>query len=200
MALRRHLVIFARYPIMGAGKRRLARDVGAVQALRMQRVMLRHTLHRLTDRRWLMWLAVTPDRSRPWPARRRILPQGGGNLGDRMAAVTRRLPPGPVVIVGSDIPGITGDDIARAFRALGNCDAVFGPADDGGYWLIGLRRRPRFIAPFRNVRWSSPHALDDTRRNLDGHPIALLTMRHDVDDGASLVRHPRWGRRNDRAV
>ncbi|MDE2229451.1 MAG: TIGR04282 family arsenosugar biosynthesis glycosyltransferase [Alphaproteobacteria bacterium] len=198
MVLRRHLVIFARYPILGAGKRRLAHDVGAVQALRVQRVMLGHALRRLADRRWLLWLAVTPDRSGPWRARHRLVAQGSGNLGDRMTAVARRLPPGPVVIVGSDVPGIMGDDVARAFRALGNCDAVFGPAHDGGYWLIGLRRRPRFVDPFRNVRWSSPHALADTRRNLSGNAIALLNSRRDVDDGASLAWHRRWDRLNDR--
>jgi len=199
MALKRHLVIFARQPRLGTGKRRLARDIGAVNALRVQRVVLAHTLRRLDDSRWLTWLAVTPDRSREWAARQHIVQQGTGNLGDRMAAVARRLSPGPVVIVGSDVPHIAGDDIARAFRALGHCDAVFGPAHDGGYWLVGLRRRPRFVDPFHNVRWSSPHALADTRRNLNGKCVVLLAARHDIDDGASLARHQRWDRLNDRA-
>ena len=52
------------------------------------------------------------------------------------------LPPGPVVVIGSDIPGITARHIAEAFRLLGRHAFVFGPARDGGYWLVGARRRP----------------------------------------------------------
>ncbi|WP_425283593.1 DUF2064 domain-containing protein [Methyloceanibacter stevinii] len=52
------------------------------------------------------------------------------------------MPPGPVVLVGSDIPRISRAHIAEAFRLLGNADAVFGPAQDGGYWLVGFKRSP----------------------------------------------------------
>ncbi len=189
-----HLVIFARQPRLGTGKRRLARDIGAVEALRFQRVMLSLILRRLgSNRRWVTWLAVTPDRSGPWPRRFRTLPQGQGNLGRRMAAVVRKLPPGPVVIIGTDIPEIAATDIARAFRELGWRDAVFGPATDGGYWLVGLRRRPRFLDPFINVRWSSEHALSDTLANLAGKEVAFLRMLSDVDDGAARSRLSRMG-------
>jgi rSAM/selenodomain-associated transferase 1 len=188
-----HLVIFARHPRLGTGKRRLARDVGAVQALRFQRVMLALTLRRLgRDRRWTTWLAVTPDRARFRPIWPRSLPQGRGDLGRRMARVARMSRPGPVVIVGSDIPGVTARHIARAFHELGQRDAVFGPAADGGYWLVGLRRRPRLLDPFRNVRWSTGHALADTLQNLAGKKIAFLDTLADVDDGPSLAAHPRW--------
>ena len=105
MRLRQHLVVFARWPTLGSGKRRLSKDIGAVEALRFQRSTLALMLRRLgADRRWITWLAVTPDRSGPWPSRFRLLPQGTGDLGRRMAAVARKLPPGPVVLVGSDIP------------------------------------------------------------------------------------------------
>lgn len=193
MPLLRHLVIFARHPRLGTGKKRLARDIGAVRALRFQRVMLAHTMRRLgRDGRWLTWLAVTPDRSGPWPRRFRVMPQGKGDLGRRMASVARALPPGPVVIIGSDIPGIKPAAIARAFRALGGNDAVFGPAADGGYWLAGLRRRPSFLDPFGAVRWSTEHALADTLANLAGKRIAMVDRLADVDDGPALSRHKRW--------
>jgi rSAM/selenodomain-associated transferase 1 len=192
----RHLVIFARMPRLGQGKRRLARDIGPIAALRFQRAMLARLLRRLgRDGRWTTWLGVTPDRSGPWPRAFPTLPQGRGDLGHRMASVARRLPPGPVVIIGSDIPDITTTDIADAFRALGSKDAVFGPATDGGYWLIGLRRRPRFIDPFANVRWSSEHALADTLANLAENEVAMLRPLSDIDDGASLRRpvHEEFG-------
>jgi rSAM/selenodomain-associated transferase 1 len=190
--LRQHLVVFARWPCLGSGKRRLGKDIGAVHALRFQRSMLALILRRLgADRRWITWLAVTPDRSGPWPSRFRLLPQGRGDLGRRMAAVARKPPPGPVVILGSDIPGVAASDVARAFHELGRRDAVFGPATDGGYWLVGLRRRPRFLDCFGNVRWSTAHALADTLSNLVGKDVALLRMLSDIDDGASLRRHLR---------
>ncbi len=105
-----------------------------------------------------------------------------------MASIARRLPPGPVIIVGCDIPDITAAHIAKAFRALGRHDAVFGPATDGGYWLVGLRRRPCFTDPFGKVRWSTPHALGDTLANLAGRSVATIETLSDVDDGADLAR------------
>lgn len=190
MALKCHLVVFARLPRLGAGKRRLAKGVGAVEALRFQRTMLGITLRRLAgDQRWITWLAMTPT---PRRARRlgvRTIPQGRGSLGDRMAAVARAMPPGPVVIVGSDIPGISAASVATAFRLLGSRDAVFGPAADGGYWLVGLRRRPRFFAPFIGVRWSSQHALGDTLANLPGYSVGFVQTLEDVDDATALKRH-----------
>lgn len=193
MALRPHLVIFTRLPRFGAGKRRLATGIGPVQALRFQRVTLMQTLLRLgADPRWTTWIAATPDHSGPWPPRFGLLSQGKGDLGQRMARVARVLPLGPVLIVGSDIPGVTRCEVARAFRALGDHDAVFGPAADGGYWAVGFRRRPRFVDPFRNVRWSTEHALSDTLANLSGAFVAMLDVREDIDDAASLERQSGW--------
>jgi glycosyltransferase A (GT-A) superfamily protein (DUF2064 family) len=106
-----------------------------------------------------------------------------------MGRVAHGLPPGPAVIVGSDIPDITAADIAGAFRALGSNDAVFGPATDGGYWLVGLRRRPCFFDPFTKVRWSSEYALADTLANLAGKNVAMLRTLSDIDDGASWRRY-----------
>lgn len=190
MALTCHLVVFARLPRLGAGKRRLAKGVGAVEALRFQRTMLHMTLRRLAgDPRWITWLALTPMPERPMRGRFRTIPQGRGSLGDRMAAVAQRLPPGPVVIIGSDISGISTSSIAKAFHLLGSNDAVFGPAMDGGYWLVGLRRRPRFLDPFAKVRWSSEYALEDTMINLRKHSVAFVEVLEDIDDAAALKRH-----------
>lgn len=178
MRQRRHLVIMVRAPQMGRVKRRLARDLGAGSALRFYRLCSERLLRRLgRDRRWTTWLAVTPDiirfHPRAWsagPKDLRRMVQGGGDLGARMDRILRVLPPGPVVIVGSDIPGIEARQVARAFRLLGKYGTVFGPAPDGGYWLVGARRRPRRPPMFGNVRWSSEHALADTLANLKAYP------------------------------
>ena len=188
----RHLVIFARTPRVGQGKRRLARDVGEFAAFRFQYVMRARLLRDLgRDSRWKTWLAFTPDHLHPGAQGLPTLAQGTGGLGRRMASVMRRLPPGPAVIIGSDIPGIRSVDVAAAFRALGSHDAVLGPARDGGYWLIGLRRGLRFVDPFRNVRWSSAHALADTRANLRDQRVALLRTLADIDDGVDWHRYQR---------
>lgn len=190
----RHLVIFARYPQAGRGKRRLAAGVGDVQALRFSRVRLVVLAARLSrDPRWTTWLAVTPDGAGSWPAGVRIVGQGRGDLGQRMGRVFQVLPRGRVVIVGSDCPAVTAAHVAEAFDALGGKRAVFGPARDGGYWLVGLDWRQRMSVPFAGVRWSSEEALGDTVANVDG-PVALVETLDDVDEAADLARGPAWGR------
>ncbi|MGG5811818.1 TIGR04282 family arsenosugar biosynthesis glycosyltransferase [Falsiroseomonas sp. CW058] len=179
------VIVFARAPRLGAVKRRLARGIGAMAALRFYRRQLAATLREAArDGRWRAVLAATPDRARArWPRRLPVLPQGGGDLGARMARALGRHR--RAVLVGSDIPGLSRGDIAAAFRALGRADAVFGPAEDGGYWLVGLGpRRPAH--PFRAVRWSSEHALGDTLANFQGRRVALLRTLRDVDTAADL--------------
>ncbi len=107
--------------------------------------------------------------------------QGNGDLGKRMQGVFDSLPPGPVVIVGSDIPGIRPSHITEAFRLLGGADAVLGPAPDGGYWLVGLKRSPGRLLPFEGVPWSTERALARTRANLEGRTVALTSVLCDVD-------------------
>ncbi len=187
--MRPRLVIFAKAPRLGTVKTRLARDIGPVAALRFYASTMRRITRRLArDPRWDTVLAVTPGDG-GWPAGVRRIPQGAGDLGDRMDRVMRTMPPGPVVIIGTDIPNIAPRHIAGAFARLGDHQAVFGPADDGGYWLIGLRRRPftpRLVGP---VRWSTEHALADTRRMLGPRvTTAMLETLTDVDDGAGLAR------------
>ena len=187
--LQRHLVIFARRPQLGVGKRRLAKTIGNVEALRFTRTTLHSLIRRLgADRRWTLWVAATPDRPGGWIGSVRHVPQGKGSLGERLTRVVESLPPGPVVIVGTDLPTITCRDVAAAFAGLANHAAVLGPATDGGYWLIGLRRRPGCPLPFEDVRWSTSHALTDTIAALNGASHALLDLREDIDDAAALRR------------
>ena len=94
------------------------------------------------------------------------------------------------VLIGSDIPAIQPRHIAVAFQRLGAADAVFGPALDGGYWLVGLNRR-RPVFPFKNVRWSTRHALEDSVANLGARRVAFAARLMDVDDGESWKRHQR---------
>jgi rSAM/selenodomain-associated transferase 1 len=186
MRRRRLAVIFARAPRLGAVKRRLARGIGDRAALRFYRAQLAAVARSLArDRRFRTVLAVTPDHARArWPAALPRVPQGRGDLGRRMARALAAAP--EAVVVGSDIPGLGAADVAAAFRALGRAQAVFGPAEDGGYWLVGLGpRRP--ARPVAGVRWSTEHALADTLRNFAGRRVALLRRLRDVDTAEDLL-------------
>jgi rSAM/selenodomain-associated transferase 1 len=196
----RRLVLFARAPRLGAGKRRLAHDIGDVAAVRFERLMIALLLRRLgADRRWRLGIAITPDRARPGIRAPRgatkIAPQGRGDLGSRMDRALRGFRCGPVVLVGADIPALGAAEVAAAFRLLASHDLVFGPAEDGGFWLVGIRNPRRFSRLFKRVRWSTPHALDDTLAGLPRRATVGFAARlSDVDDGESYRRFaPRRG-------
>ena len=201
--MERHLVAFVRAPRLGTVKTRLAASIGTGAAWSFYRRTASRVLRPLlTDRRWRSWLAVTPDAAAtgrfPWPSASRIIRQGPGDLGDRMARVMAVLPPGPVVIIGVDAPDLAPAHVEQAFRALGECDTVFGPSADGGYWLVGLRRRPRILEIFASVRWSTEHAFDDTIANLPAAATtAMLDELIDIDDVEAL-EHWRLAQRNIR--
>jgi uncharacterized protein len=180
--------VFARAPRLGTVKRRLARDIGERAALRFYIETLSRTLRRLAaDRRFRTIIAATPDHVRArWPVRVPVAPQGPGDLGARMHRIFRRHPHARVAIVGSDIPDLAADDVARAFRLLGRTAACFGPAADGGYWLVAFGPRRR-SAPFVNVRWSTEWALADTLANLAGRRASFLRVLRDVDRVEDLL-------------
>jgi rSAM/selenodomain-associated transferase 1 len=193
----RHLVVMARAPQPGRVKQRLARDIGATAAARFYRAILAEQIRRLSrDPRWTLWLFVTPDHDLAHPAwysphRLKVSGQGRGDLGERMKRPFRVLPPGPVVLVGSDIPLMRPHHIWRAFRLLGRYDLVFGPASDGGFWLIGARRsRPLPARLFKGVRWSTARTLADTLATIPTHvSVALADTLDDIDDDADYRRY-----------
>ena len=198
--LQRTLVIMVKVPQAGRVKTRLARGIGAVGAVQVYRHTTRAVLSRVVSpREWRTVLAVAPDadcHSHVFPPDIARWPQGAGDLGARLQRVMNRRPPGPILIIGSDIPGITAAHIRAGFRALGANDAVFGPAPDGGYWLVGLKRFPHIPRAFHNVRWSSEHALADTQANLEGLRVTLISELNDIDDAAGLdLTRGAYGRR-----
>lgn len=191
----RTVVVFAKPPRRGAAKKRLARAIGDGPALSFYRTNLERLLRRLSrDPRWQLVVAITPDRTRMRvPVGVKLVQQGRGDLGTRMARVLDRrsgLGNGPAAIVGSDIPALDREHVWQAFRALGAHRFVFGPAPDGGYWLVAAdRRRVQPYRTFRNVRWSSAHALADSVASLPPGAAHLLEIElDDVDDGASYAR------------
>lgn len=172
-------------PRPGKVKTRLAAGLGVIPATWWFRHQSHQLIARMQDPRWTLTLAVAPDiavASPIWPAHIPRICQGTGDLGARMARVFRNGPPGPLCVIGADIPDIRPHHIAESFEILGHEDAVFGPATDGGYWLVGLKRTARPSANlFQNVRWSSPYALSDTIAGLSDMRIGYSAELRDID-------------------
>ena len=188
---RRRLVIMVKEPHPGRVKTRLAKDIGTIAAAWWFRHSAAQLIRRVRDPRWQVIIAVSPDtegsQSRVWPADLMRMQQGSGGLGVRMAGLLANAPLGPVVIIGADIPGICPQHIERAFRELGTNEMVFGPARDGGFWLVGSKRlRPNPTGLFENTRWSATSTLGDVLRGLGGIRVGIVDTLSDVDTVADL--------------
>lgn len=182
--MRPRLIIMAKAPIMGQAKTRLAADIGVVHAKRVYRAMMSQVIRQTSDPRWETVLAVTPTQylgQVPEWTDIPQTPQVSGSLSPRLAAVFNRK--APTICIGTDCPQVTAKDIADGFQALRSHEAVFGPADDGGFWLIGLNG-PARRGLFEDVRWSTEHTLLDMADKFDD--IGVLRTLTDVDDLSAL--------------
>jgi hypothetical protein len=211
------LILFTRYPQAGTTKTRLIPALGAAGAADLQRCMTVHTLRAAIDwarrrrgdievrfeggsehlmRRWF----GAPD------APRRAgdvtfldyLPQGAGDLGERLARATQNAfhsGAHRVVVVGTDAPDLTAELLTTAFRRLGEVDVVLGPACDGGYYLIGLRRPSPQL--FTNMPWGSGDVCHETQAAARAADLAVATLQTlaDIDRPEDL---PVWDRARNR--
>ena len=192
---RGRLILFLKAPRLGAVKTRLGASIGSLAAWRFYNAMLTRLWRRFAqEQRWRTVLAVSPDQGAArWPPGLARQAQGRGELGRRMARAMMA-GNGPVVLVGGDIPDLSARHIAQAMQALKHADAVFGPADDGGFWLVGLRRGQWAARLFHGVRWSSPQTLTDPLANLPATArVVQLETLSDVDtrdDYRAYLRRP----------
>lgn len=178
------LIVMARAPGVGFGKQRLAKDVGRVEALRINRALQAKTFKTVRDPRWRLQLRVTPDQavkhSLPsvWPRDVPRAAQGEGDLGARLARALK--PHRCAAVIGTDCPRVTRMHIASAFQALRKNPFAIGPTEDGGFWILAARRGRDGAKLMRGVRWSSQHTLDDLIGRMPAMPAELVTLR-DVD-------------------
>ena len=189
-----HLLIFARHPVLGQGKTRLARTIGPEAALCVYRELLART-RAATDgvaAAKTLWLAGEPAAESTFAhwAGYQQRPQPPGDLGQRLhAAFAAAFAAGApaAVVIGTDCPELTAAHLAAAFRHLATHDAVVGPARDGGYYLLGLRALvPDF---FRNKPWSTATVLAETLADAArlGLRVAQLPPLADVDTAEDLA-------------
>lgn len=188
------LIIFVKAPLAGRVKSRLARALGAGRAAAVYRSLTALTLAQAGKAGVATVLAVDPASALRgwraiWPPGLARVAQARGDLGARLRAVVKSAPAGPVVVIGSDAPGLRARHLKAAFAALGGADAVVGPAADGGFWLLGLARRRTAPRLFAGVRWSSPSALEDVLAGLPkGFRVARLATLRDIDEAEDLAR------------
>jgi uncharacterized protein len=194
----RAVVVFARAPVAGRVKSRLAAAIGADAAAALYAAFLDDTCALVSAAAgegapsgWRLVLAVDGDVGHPavcaLAARDGFerVAQGDGDLGARLdAAIARYAGGGAVVIVGSDAPTLPRARLGDAFAALADADVVLGPAADGGYYLIGARRAVPEI--FRDMPWGTARVLAETRARLPG--CAVLAPHYDIDERADLAR------------
>ncbi|NOX83887.1 MAG: glycosyltransferase [Alphaproteobacteria bacterium] len=190
--MRGSVIIFVKAPRAGAVKTRLGAEIGMGRAAALFRIMTERTIAEAVKGDWRTCLAVDPPSAVTgwdslWPPRLSRMAQAPGDLGARMAHAFNAAPPGPTLIIGADAPGLRARHLRQAFKALGRADAVFGPAEDGGYWLIGLARRRPAPNLFEGVRWSTKHALADTVKTLPGgFQVSHLETLADIDEARDL--------------
>lgn len=194
---RESLGVFAKYPEPGRAKTRLIPALGAEGAAALHDKLVRHTLSNVLmfarDRDvdaevWTAGCAPASFDERFEPA----IPcvgQPDGDLGARMLAAMRSMlrDSHASVLIGTDCPDLSLGILATAFDALRDADVVLGPACDGGYYLIGLRRPLPTL--FQDMEWSTPTVLSRTleRAAALGVCVRLLPMLSDVDEPKDLV-------------
>jgi uncharacterized protein len=208
------LVLYARAPRAGRVKTRMLPWLTEREALRLHCALLEDSLHLLRTGAAAAGAVPFLSLSEPWEAQDRAacaaiaraaaglarLPQTGGDLGERLAVTFRTLIARGferVVVIGSDSPTLAPAILQEAFAALEKPrDVVLGPAEDGGYYLVGARRFMRDM--FEGVPWGTARVLRVTRATLRrrGARVVLLPVWFDVDrprDLDRLCRHPPVG-------
>ncbi len=184
------LVLLTRFPEPGRAKTRLIPALGAAGAAALHRRLTEATLAtlRATGLPVEVWVTgAPPDAFRAWLEGAAIRPQGEGDLGARMA---RSLDPAPALVVGSDLPDLALAHIAAAVRLLVEGKVALGPAEDGGYYLLGLPAPAPFL--FGGMAWGTDGVLAETRRRLEtsGREYGLLPTLADLDRPEDLGRFP----------
>lgn len=184
------IVVFTRWPEPGRAKTRLIPAIGAERAAGLHRRLTERTLAAVQASELPFELRVTgaPIADfRDWLGPLAIVDQGEGDLGERLA---RAGPPYPTLFIGADAPDLSAELLRRAADALSASAAVIGPAEDGGYWLLGLVHPAKSV--FAGIDWSTERVFAQTRDRLRDAGIepALLPALADCDRPEDLSRWP----------
>lgn len=185
--------VFAKPPVVGAAKTRLAPEIGADGAARLARAFFEDTWATVRALAWARPILATTTRDATafgLSPDVELWEQGPGDLGARMERILARAvaEAGRAIVVGADLPGLPARHLELAHAALATHDAVLGPVDDGGFYLIGLARVP--VGLLADLPWSTAETLRRTEQRLRtaGLTLARAPFWFDVDEPHDLVR------------
>jgi rSAM/selenodomain-associated transferase 1 len=187
------VLVFQRNEVLGKVKTRLAAGVGEEQAMEIYRYLLNKTylaLKEITVPVTTYFSEFIPENPIHSAENKQV--QVGGDLGERMRnAFVAHLESGmeKVVLIGTDCPSLEGTHLVQAFEALEHSELVLGPARDGGYYLIGMKRRADFL--FEGITWSSELVLSQTLTLAaeQGLRSSLLPILEDIDSPEDWERY-----------
>tara|TARA_B100000401_G_C52559872_1_gene602755 strand:- start:57 stop:671 length:615 start_codon:yes stop_codon:yes gene_type:complete len=196
-AQKKHLLLFAKRPVPGEVKSRLANSIGEYAAAQIYSQLLFRNIREISKLRTIdRWILSSNKSDEPWFYNKiknlgwQTSYQSEGDIGERMLeALTRFSKQGAsTVVVGSDIADLSFKDIEHAFQFLeGRNTCVLGPSDDGGYWLIGFNS----VVPsvFDDIPWSTMFVLKHTLKKIKQAKLKLkmLPVRTDIDDIHNLT-------------
>lgn len=197
--MRTALIVFAKVPVAGLAKTRLAPVLGPAGAAALARRMLEHALSQARIAGLgPIELCTTPDTAHPTVSNAAsahgavLTEQGPGDLGQRMHRAFERClhHHSQAMLIGTDSPSIDARMLREAASALDAHPAVFVPARDGGYALVGLKKAdPRW---FIGMTWSHPRVMQDTRDRLQAAGVGWRELEAvtDIDEPADLVHLP----------
>lgn len=203
LAERNMLGIFLKYPVPGQVKTRMAAAIGDDAAAACYQEMAELVLSRTADTEaFRRILFITPEERIldfvRWLPDETFLPQRGADLGLRMADAFGRLlaQADGAVLIGSDAPDISAELIAEAFDCLHRHDLVIGPAQDGGYYLIGMKRLHGSL--FEGIAWSTSGVFAETLRKAETLNLScrLLPELADID---TMEDYTRWQERTKKS-
>lgn len=187
------LLIFTRNPRLGNVKTRLAKTIGQAAALAVYQQLLQHTrmvTHPLSCRK-IVYYSEAVEEQDGWDNSHQKKIQNGKDLGERMQqAFTDVFDEGyhKAVIIGSDAYDLKTSHIEKAFTLLNEHDVVLGPATDGGYYLLGMKKL--HIALFSGKNWGTPTVLAATLQDLRALRVAMLEPLNDLDTYEDLLQAP----------
>lgn len=187
------LIIFTRNPELGKVKTRLAKEVGDQSALEIYEFLLRHTVSVTRDLEFTLEVHYSEgiQHNDIWDEGIYIKKQQiEGGMGEKMEeAFLSGFKNGykNIIIIGSDLYDLTREELEGAFKALQTFEYVLGPAEDGGYYLLGMSTFNPEI--FKNKAWGTDTVLRDTLIDLKNAQLQLLEERNDVDVYEDIKDH-----------
>ena len=200
------IVLMTRWHSIYRCKSRLAKEIGALKAAKIQEKLTQHTINVAQEiqKEGLAEIRVAIDgigikAARRWAVKNKIqtiATQGPGNLGTKMKRQflkahaeknTSDQITNSILLIGTDLPSLSHCDLIKAIQILNHKEMVLGPSTDGGYWLIGLSNKllsPLFLWPFSGINWGTDEVLEKTIKlaTLNNIDFQLLQTKNDLDN------------------